>query len=136
MIDEKKIEQIVNFNVDAANSLIPDSPLADCSDTLKKLMVQCVKKGIKMAKDEASEESGHDKYVLSWEYEDLDNGCTLADTESCFKECAESDDKDCSRAYMLLGRWLYNELQAFKNEKLSSRVRIKISLETLDKEQL
>lgn len=132
MIDEKKIEEVVNSNVDAANSLIPDSPVVEYSDTLKKLMIECVKYGIKMALDDASEESKQDKYIIPWEYEDLDNGCTLADTDSGYKECGEFSDKDCSRAYMLLGEWLYRELQAFTQKRMSSRVSIKISFKTLD----
>lgn len=75
------------------------------------------------------EESG---YAFAWEYEDLDNGCTLADTESGFKECAEFETADCSPAYMLIGGWLYNQLQAFMGKKMSSRVGIKISFKTLD----
>lgn len=73
--------------------------------------------------------------TMSWEYEDFDNGCTLADTESGFKECAEFDGEDCKRAYQLLGGWLYNELQAFANKAMTSHIKINISFEGMSLER-
>ena len=71
--------------------------------------------------------------TVSWEYEDLDNGCVITDTESNFKECAEFCDKDYKRAQSLLGNWLYSELQAFANKALSSHIRININFENIEK---
>lgn len=71
--------------------------------------------------------------VVSWEYEDFDNGCVISDTDSTFKECAEFNAKNCERVYLLLGRWLYDELQAFANKTMTSHIRINIDFEEFNK---
>ena len=49
MIDEKTIENIVDSNVSLVCELIPDSPIVDYQDSLKNLMICCIKIGIELA---------------------------------------------------------------------------------------
>ena len=49
MLDEKKIEAIVESNLGIAKRLIPDSPIFGYEKELRNLMVACVKKGAELA---------------------------------------------------------------------------------------
>ena len=68
MIDEKKIEAIVESNLCIAKELIPDSPIFGYEKELRNLMVACVKKGVELTLEhlwhDASEEPEKDKYIL------------------------------------------------------------------------
>ena len=48
MLDEKKIEAIVDSNVNLVCDLVPDSPIVNYKDSLKNLMISCIKKGIEL----------------------------------------------------------------------------------------
>ena len=64
MLDEKKIEAIVDSNVSLVCDLVPDSPIVNYKDSLKNLMISCIKKGIELTFEglwhDASEEPRND----------------------------------------------------------------------------
>lgn len=69
MIDEKTIENIVDSNVSLVCELIPDSPIVDYQESLKNLMICCIKIGIELALKDlwhpASEEPERGKQIIT-----------------------------------------------------------------------
>lgn len=49
MLDEKKIEAIVDSNINLAQTLIPDSPIFDIKKEFRNLLIACVKRGAELA---------------------------------------------------------------------------------------
>jgi len=74
--------------------------------------------------------------TIVYEFEDCDNGSTLCDPiNTGMKEVAlfgNTKDKVYDDIRKMLGKWLHEDIKAFMDEQLTSKVKITIKFEKID----